>query len=57
MTNLARGVLTTRSDIHLTWTGLSQSSETGGDPVDYRIYYDKGTNQAIWNVWTATTSN
>lgn len=46
-----------RVQIHLTWTGLTLSSETGGDPIDYKVFYDKGTNQATWSVWTATTSN
>jgi hypothetical protein len=42
--NVARGVNTGKNAMHITWTGLFDNVDTGGQPVDYKIQWDKGTN-------------
>lgn len=39
----------------MTWTGLIGSSQTGGQDVDYRVYYDKATG--TWTLLNPTTAN
>jgi len=55
--NLQRGANTAKLVIQLNWTGISADADTGGQPVDYIVYHDKGTGGASWFVLTATTSN
>ena len=55
ISNLARGELSNRIAVHLTWTGLFASADTGGQPVNYRIFYDKATAQTSWSLWTSST--
>lgn len=43
--------------MHLTWTGLSSSSDTGGQDVDYIVQYDKATNGVSWTTIASSTSN
>ncbi len=43
--------------MHLTWTGISANSDTGGQAVDYKVYYDKNTNGANWYTLTESTTN
>lgn len=54
-TNLLRGIQTNKNAIHLLWTGISANTDTGGQFVDYKVYYDKGTNN--WITLSETTSN
>lgn len=41
----------------MTWTGLTADTDTGGQAVDYKVYYDKATNGASWTTLASTTSN
>lgn len=55
--NLARGVGTGKTVIQLNWTGISLDSDTGGQAVDYIVYYDKATGGASWYTLTTSTGN
>jgi hypothetical protein len=48
VSNVDRGVDTGKNTIHITWTGIFENVDTGGQPVDYRIQFDKGSNGATW---------
>lgn len=41
--------------MELFWTGISQDSDTGGQAVDYKVYWDKGTGS--WAVLADSTTN
>jgi hypothetical protein len=55
--NLQRGASTGKLVIQLNWTGISADSDTGGQPVDYIVYFDKATGGATWSVLTSSTAN
>lgn len=44
VTNVDRGSQTGKTQIHITWTGIYDNVDTGGQPVDYKIFYDKGSS-------------
>jgi hypothetical protein len=56
-TNLARGSGTGKTVIQLNWTGISLNTDTGGQPVDYIVYFDKATGGASWFTLTSSTGN
>jgi len=56
-TNLQRGASTGKLVIQLNWSGISSDSDTGGQPVDYIVYFDKATGGATWFVLTSSTAN
>lgn len=56
-TNLQRGENTGKLVIQLNWTGISADSDTGGQAVDYIVYFDKATGGATWFVLTSSTAN
>lgn len=55
--SLQRGSSTTKTTIQINWTGITASTDTGGQVVDYIVYYDKGTAGASWYVLTTSTAN
>lgn len=57
VTNVERGPNTGKTAMHITWTGISDNVDTGGQPVDYRIQYDKASNGATWTQLIGTTNN
>ncbi len=57
VTNVDRGPLTGKTAMHITWTGISDNVDTGGQPVDYRIQYDKGSGGTTWIQLIGTTNN
>jgi len=57
VSNLARGASTTKTQIQLTWTGISSSPQNGGDYVDYKIYWNQGALVNSWALLTSTTNS
>lgn len=57
VSNLDRGPLTAKTAIHITWTGISENVDTGGQPVDYKIQYDKASGGSTWVQLIGTTNN
>jgi hypothetical protein len=57
VTNVARGINTGKNTIHITWTGLIDNVDTGGQPVDYRIQFDKGSGGSSWVQLVGSTNN
>lgn len=53
--NLARGANTGKLQVELTWTALTLNGETGGQVVDYKVYWDKGSNN--WALLADSTNN
>ena len=46
---VALGPDTTEQHIEVTWSTITEDSETGGAPIlTYRLEWDNGTNQMIW---------
>jgi hypothetical protein len=54
---LSRGENTGKTVVHLNWVGITANTDTGGQDVDYKVYFDKSTGGANWYVLTDTTTN
>jgi hypothetical protein len=57
VSNVDRGPLTAKTAIHITWTGISDNVDTGGQPVDYKINYDKASGGTTWVQLIGSTNN
>ena len=55
--SLLRGANTNKTAIQIYWTGITSDSDTGGQAVDYIVYYDKATGGASWYTLTPSTAN
>lgn len=53
--NVGRGENTGKTAVELTWTALLLNIETGGQVVDYKVYWDQGKN--VWVTFTESTNN
>ncbi len=43
------GSSTDESNLHVIWTALTTTAETGGSAItSYDVQFDKGTNQGTW---------
>ncbi|TNV75036.1 hypothetical protein FGO68_gene6423 [Halteria grandinella] len=55
--SLSRGVNTGKTVVHLNWVGITANVDTGGQDVDYKVYFDKSTGGTSWYTLTDTTTN
>ena len=55
--NLVRGAATTKTQIQINWTGITADLDTGGQAVDYIVYFDKNSLGVNWFTLTPSTTN
>lgn len=55
--SLSRGAATAKTQVQLNWVGISASADTGGQDVDYKVYFDKATGGTTWSLLADSTNN